>query len=313
MTKKILFISILIMINIFSLAQSTVYHKFPVNNAVWRVKSFGLYSPCLDYQYTITGDTSIFGLIYHKLQNSGGSFWIDPSQYCHFDSLIGTYSKYSGAFREDTILKRIFYIPYYATTERLLYNFNLNIGDSINNTFNYDSINTNYNSYVMTVDSVMVGNEYRRRLGIGNSMAFPNYVYLIEGIGSTYGLIEPIAPHFEWGSELLCFKENNVPLYPDTNYNCDLVLNIQNYFEKMPVLSIFPNPFNTTTEILFDRQYKTIDIEIFNTIGKLMEKLKYSDCRKIKVDIITLTDGLYFARLTLNNNFTTIKKLVIKR
>ena len=313
MTKKLLIVIIFLVIDMCSFAQTNVYHKFPTSNAVWREESSGLYSPCLGYQYFITGDTNITGVTYHKLQSFGGYFWMDQLQTCRFDSLIATYTNYSGAFKEDTMFKKVFYIPSGDSTEHLLYNFNLNLGDSINNTYNYDSLSAYYNSYVMTVDSILVGNEYRRRLGIGNSWTGTTYVYLIEGIGSTFGLTEPIAPHFESGSELLCFMQNSVPVYPDTNYACDLVSNIGAYSRPLPGFSIFPNPFNTTTELLFDRQYKSIEVDVYNTTGKLFEHLEYSNCNKIQLVRRTLTDGLYFLRVTLDKNITVTDKVLLKR
>ena len=47
------------------------------------------------------------------------------------------------------------------------------------------------------------------------------FVCIIDGIGSSLGIMANLVPPFENGDELLCFSKDNVVYYPDSTYNCD--------------------------------------------------------------------------------------------
>jgi len=101
------------------------------------------------YQQFITGDTVINGLIYHKLEENGIFEWeaypipISSGSYLYFH-------QYAGCFREDN--KVIYYISPTGTAENYLYNFNLNVGDTLPS-----NILTNGNYTMITrIDSIQI-------------------------------------------------------------------------------------------------------------------------------------------------------------
>ncbi|HKR05306.1 MAG TPA: T9SS type A sorting domain-containing protein [Bacteroidia bacterium] len=217
-------------------SQTAVYHPFPDSSAIW---NFHYVSYCFPlgtidnyYSITVSGDTVINSQTYHKLN----------TPYVQ-DFSTGTCgggipNGYKGAIRQDTTNKKVFYVPPSGSMEELLYDFNMQVGDTVKGflesmAFPKDTI--------QSIDSVLVGNDYRKRWNINPCY----YIYFIEGIGSTFGLIS-LSPGCQpdWGEySLTCFTQNGMTLYPDTNINCELITYVKNIYSEKYLQIIFPNPF----------------------------------------------------------------------
>jgi hypothetical protein len=144
-------------------AQTSVYHPFPEHEAVW---NFNFRPYCFigspgtnDYSITFSGDTIINNKIYHKL--------ITPYVYSSTIGLCYNIAAgYKGAIRQDTTLKKVFYCAPTTQIEKLLYDFNMQVGDTVKGFLN--SINLPTIDTVINIDSVLVGNNYRKRWKINN-------------------------------------------------------------------------------------------------------------------------------------------------
>src|SRR5205809_695310 len=83
--------------------QTNVYHPFPDSAAVWNVIILGDNQciTCYNHSYWISGDTSINGNTYHKINFSHASgIMLPPFYICSYSSSPeGNY--YAGALRED--------------------------------------------------------------------------------------------------------------------------------------------------------------------------------------------------------------------
>src|SRR5688572_26179253 len=131
--KRILLL-LLIFYSTSSSAQTSVYHEFPDSNAVWNFHCVqwmcmpvgpGPANVQFDYSITMIGDTTINGLIYHKLFTP----FIQIINNTNCQMWMGT--GYKGALREDTALRKVYYVPQSDTAEQLLYDFNLQVGDTV--------------------------------------------------------------------------------------------------------------------------------------------------------------------------------------
>lgn len=106
------------MICIFSMTKAQNYHPFIDTNKVWSVvEGYSLFS-YNTYYYKFSGDTNINNVSYKKMLSTTDS------------NLVSNWG-YRAALREDT-LHRV-YISMNNQPEKLLYNFNLQVGD----TFHY--------------------------------------------------------------------------------------------------------------------------------------------------------------------------------
>ncbi len=78
----------------------------------------------------------------------------------------------------------------------------------------------------------------------------------------------------------------------------------------------FPNPFNPRTRINFLLpQTSKIQVEIFNTIGQnvgdRIEKEMQAGNNYIDLELNGLPNGVYFARINVNNQYTVVRKLML--
>ena len=274
-----------------SFTQTNVYHPFPDSNTIWigTDKSFDgidcyIYN---DYNLYISGDTTMGLYTYRKLYRDG-YMWSNcpPPGYYYYD-------QYYGAFRQDIINKKI-YLNFNGT-DTLAYDFNLNVGDTLPPTYlNWYASN----NYVETIDSIIVGGEYRKRFWISNEYSSPNYLALIEGIGSDHGAFAIFVENWmEASCDLWCvYKEDEVIWqYFSSGYGCNLISSINNKISENEI-EVFPNPTNDYLNIELLNQAKISFVEIFNMQGKLTRSQRISN-DQIKIDVRDLELGVYIGRI----------------
>jgi hypothetical protein len=176
-----------------------------------------------------------------------------------------------------------------------------------------------YPQEILTVtlaDSVLIGNTYHKRFGLtgqGFGGQDTNFVYLIEGVGSTFGLINRIHPMGEVpnGSSLECFSLNGVTAYPGPGYNCSLITSVEQQTLASPSITLSHNPFNQTTQITLNQTYRNITLEVYDLQGKLMMHKEYADRDIIQLDRNGLNNGMYFLKMTLDGKMVETRKIVV--
>jgi len=99
---------------------------------------------------------------------------------------------------------------------------------------------TNSNFAVVDVDSIQVGDTYRRSYHLSCSDLLGAEDVWIEGIGSVHGLPSPL--QYEWALGLECFSHEAVAWdNPVSSFEgCDIILYAAQVQEKVP--SLFPVP-----------------------------------------------------------------------
>lgn len=219
-------------------AQTSVYHHFPDSNASWNIHVLQL---CwlggwinIDYSIVMTGDTLINSQQYHKLhrpfiqQNSTNN--------CNFNLFPG----YRGGMREDTVARKLYYIAPSQNTEQLYFDYNWQVGDTVTGAL--APVIAPQPDTIIAIDSVQVGNSYRKRWYLNQYYG----VYVIEGIGCTFGLLEPSPGNIsdQVGYEVVCFSQNNQTLYPASNPPCNLITSTPQISTSKPEVIIYPNPNN---------------------------------------------------------------------
>ncbi len=271
-------------------SQTSVYHPFPDSNANWSIYTFQ-WAGCFpvsdlyeDYSYVLSGDTMINSLTYHKL--------VIPFVQANCSN-TAHYSGYQGGIRQDTSTRKVYFVYPNDTMEKLLYDFNLQVGDTIEGILK--SSNPPHDT-VISIDSILIGSEYRKRWFIN-----PFYdIYIIEGIGCTYGLIEqsPGLGITDLASYSICFSQNGQTLYPNTTTSCEVILNLKNVPENNLSVSVFPNPFHssTTFTIKGDPGIRNAELKIYNSFGKHIST-KIIQGESATIDRKDWTGGIYFYQL----------------
>lgn len=286
------------MLALLASAQTYIYHPFPDSNANWNFSfnrdqcPFG--GAWEYYSYYISGDTSINNEIYHKISTPFVSTY--NLGYCpqlHFPG-------YKGAIRQDIPNKKVYFIPPLSSTENLLYDFTMEIGDTV------PGFITSYSDdIVISIDSVFVGDDYRKRW-LTNS----DYdIYYIEGIGSTYGLLEYSpggmfdAPYYY----LDCFIQNEQTIYPDPELPCQLITSVNNNEDLKDIFDVYPSP---AKDILFIDNASGSHVQLFSITGLLISESEIKT-EHFELKLKGVPAGMYYLRFEKDLEINA-KKIVVQ-
>jgi hypothetical protein len=301
--KKMFLISLFSFLSISSFSQKV---RFSDSSNVWnclRASSGGLvppiFSPFSDYY---KNDTVIRGTKYKQLWDNFELQWV--------------------FIREDTIMKKVFAIePFYFTdtTEKLLYDYTLRVGDTFK---------TDHGAYyVNNIDSVMVNMVWHKvwYLFHDSITSYPFVETIIEGIGSISEPCSPIRP-LDWmgeaGNFLTCFHSegstppisppfgpyyldiSSHPFYFDNTTSCTYdFLGIKMLSSKNPDVTLFPNPVQS--ELFINSTNAINTIYITNLIGQNLYTHEYNS-QQVQVEFSDLPAGIYLIRI----NGTEVRKFV---
>lgn len=298
------------------------YVPFPSNTATWHEASEydGLFNAWNPINYEMQGDTVISEIEYKKIfVNIMNDIGIPSGQY------------YIGGLREDEN-KKVFFKPdslivgdSYETSnwassvepllfpsdsiEYLIYDFSqLEIGDTL---FYNNSLQPDYYNVVLDVDSTLIDDSFRKIYAISE---YPNWIgtsYLIEGIGSSKGLLASFKTIIQVSFskyQLNCFTHESVFFqnpFEDEVIDCQVGLSISENIDSG--LAIFPNP---CTLLLHMHSLKTTnsDLYIYNSIGALIHYDRINSS-KIDIDVSLFETGVYTLHV-LNDEGSFAKRFI---
>lgn len=239
------------------------------------------------YRRHIIGDTTISGNNYFILQTDrrdstrcvlGGSiFTFNQNPEYHF-------------IREDSSGKVFHFVN---NTDNLLWDFNLQIGDSIPA------------CKIVSVDSVWLGNEPRKRFHC--DCAANNF--LIEGVGCPEGLYKTFSLcsiGIETNSYLVCYHKQGSMIQVDTTQICEItpfVSDIETQVIKN--FAVYPNPNKGIFRITAETNSSSIvHFKLFSAIGELVYSSTIEPVANrilIDVSVSNMPTGVNIAHLVVGN------------
>ncbi len=300
--KKILLLMLLTWQMDTAVAQSWVYHPFPSDSLVW-LTQWQHFDGSYTYEVKeMLGDTTVGSYTYKKL------FASDPYMPSPSYSSATIFSYY-GALRQDIPGKKV-YIINTSGVEKLLYDFNLSVGDTaaIITTPTDDTI------LVTGIDSTLIGTSYHKSFSLSNTAAAAGMPSkLVEGMGNFAGLGNWYDYGFEYGYTLLCFSHQAVREYPIVTggpwpYSCNLMVGISEISADAIGLDIFPNPSSDEINLRVSCQ-DLLRLEIRNELGQIVSKESNLEIGS-RINISGLSPGIYFVRLSDSKGNSVIKKIV---
>lgn len=242
------------------------YVPFPTKDATWNVyiestcDNFSPADPEL-FRLKLEGDTSVNEVTYHKLIKETGSF-DNPER------------RLIGGLREEE--KRIYYygegfLGSYAGENVLLYDFTVQVGDTIHHT-----TDRFWKSIVLDTDSILIGDEYRRRYTVDNGWHYHHPDYIVEGIGSVLngllGHVSDIPTCGEHYWEHVAYIEDTTVIYQNPNFEdcyAGFGTNINEIF-RSPIINMYPNPFTNSFNIESEYGYSDLRVNVFGLSGRLV-------------------------------------------
>lgn len=153
------------------------------HTSAWEANFYDGYWSMTEDLYYIGGDTIISGRVYSKIFKRGGfydendvlNYWVSgkklPPLKIQYDYDVGKYVR-----QENRTIK---IINAGETQEKLLIRYDYNIGDTIKEmAFFEDGLGCYFNDTIEKIDSILVGNSFRRKF-------YTSYGHeIIEGIGN---------------------------------------------------------------------------------------------------------------------------------
>ena len=289
-------------------AQTNKYHPFPDSNAVWSETDYlntcNCPNPCATAcgfydNYFIKGDILKGSYTYHKIYNT--------SQYFQYNGIAPAGTGFYAGIRQDTVARKVYCFVYgTGTNDTLLYDFNLHVGDTLPKSYVNGGT---FNNHVSSIDSIIIGTTYRRQYHISSTNPpDSNYVQLIEGIGSTFGITSYLAPPFEGGYILNCFTQNDVTQYtnPMASSNCNLTMGVKTINRQL-TFQIYPNPAANSFQVSISGNSTIKEITVYDMLGNIV-----LNPTKTNIDVSSLANGVYFINLQTSEGFLT-KKLIVQR
>jgi hypothetical protein len=294
---KNLLLILLLSISAFAFSQNYQgYVPFPTA-AIW-IESSNHVSPnlppkCIVNEYRIINDTLINGALYHKIEKTE----IDQTTQigCGPPWNAQITKSIFGYIRNDSANKKVWLRFPNSNQDTLFYDFDLCVGDTIWSGDFYMSPGMWTVNYVRvdTIDTVYIGNQYRKKFIVSKPCHGFEYYY-IEGVGASTGFALDIASTCLLAgsrNELLCVGDSSGSFYPDTIGGCQLTTNLDEFNMNQISFQLYPNPTAGTINL---RTTETLQsIEIYNLQGQKVQKIN----PKERSWELPKQSGLYLMRL----------------
>lgn len=327
--KKLCLI-ICLLISWLAKSQTNTYHPFPTDDAAWNVYfyAYGGHSGWYyqyNYKFYLKNDTVIDSKNYKTIatvkryQNHNESTSDYSSGEINYPNPIA-------AIREED--KKIYVIyfnfpnflfPDYSAMpviqgEHLLYDFNLQVGDSIY----HDYPGTSYsNCKLISIDSVFLVNSYRKTYDFSVKLGsnLPDTTRVIEGIGSLTGPFMDLFPFRQHAPSLykylMCYGENHIIEY-SYNGNCNtIVLDVEeNTLENK--VNVYPNPASSDINIQINIPSFKGYYTLYSYTGSCIKSAQIQNSA-INITTADLANGMYLLQIGSNDGAKNIcKKIFIE-
>lgn len=256
------------------------FDAIPDSNARWLVYVFLGPDHIDDFLYRLSNvhaDTLIHGMDFTRLY-AGSS-----------DTEIGALNENGTG--------QVFYHEFSTDSTYLLYDFNVQIGDTLHNVFTEQEIIDTI--YIVDVDSIEYGGKWRKRIGITveDGISFPDG-YWVQGIGAVQngtngGGVLTGCPCSTLSAtfRLECVSASDTIQYGNNEGmpgQCYLLPGmVEN--RNSPDISILPGSFPGTFRI---DHSQALDIEVFNSTGALVVQTNGQE-----FDVSAQPPGIYIVRL----------------
>jgi hypothetical protein len=282
-------------------AQTSVYHPFPDSNAVWCINwgvSCGQLPDEIFESTRITGETVISGIVYTRLATR---YWYLHVNYCFTNDTTEKITY----IRQDVSQKKVWIYDTFSKTESIFYDFDLQIGDTLNSTKVYwaPAVTGQFPYVISSVDSVFMNGDYRKRFNFQGG-PWPGCFdsSIVEGIGSMSGLWHHPSDCFEYYSQLVVFEQDGKALIDvggSSSIMCASFYTDVNDVPENKEWSVYPNPaFDKITISGYHSSAKDGWVEVYNMMGEKITSSFYEQTHNSELNISSLAAGVYLVQVS---------------
>lgn len=205
-------------------------------------------------------------------------------------------------YARETTNKKIYYRINASQPEKLLYDMNVQVGDSLQvySLFNYQTATFDSMMYYVTAkDSLLIGNNYQTQyhLSLKESYGFAEVEQWVDSLGSlNEGMLHNNPLKFGGDSySLLCYFENSLLLWHQQGYSsCYIVTGIENSKKSSNIFSFNPNPLIDVSKLNVERQFSnlSLEIEFYDSSGRLFSRSVFKN--ELTISKRQFNQGLYY-------------------
>jgi len=199
--------------------------------------------------------------------------------------------------REEVENQTVYKYEPWNNDERLLFDFSLNIGDTL-----YESENFGY----IIVRDVY---PYETQDGIIRKMIVfeGGWGSMLEGIGGPAGpYLDPFIA-FGGGPWTMCVVSTNGIAIDGGEYCFDFLTNLDESFAHNTKIEIYPNPCND--QVYIKNKEEIIRVELYNMLGAVIYASIVHD-NEYSLSVIGLKEGIYVLRISDTSNAILQRKLI---
>jgi hypothetical protein len=291
------YLSLILFLTIGFVGRTQGYIPFPDSGATWvNTLSVPVGSPVPHCEisgvknYCINGEDTTINLInYTKINECAVGF-----------------SDYKGAVRS-SVNGQVYYIPKDSTSEFLLMDFDVSVGDTIDSVYfeSFWGIPQLSEIEIVFFDTTTIWGTDRKRITFQNTDYLVSGTW-IEGIGNVDGLFLETADVFDACIELKCMTLNDTILWPSEDLGtCQLDLG----FDLIDFdFQIFPNP---SSDGIFKIQHNSksdnLTFKIFKPNGQLVQEGKLESNQ---IDL-GFESGIYFIQFS-NGQALLTRRIIVQ-
>jgi len=276
---KLLLLPVLFSLASFARAQAPSFFK---EGSRWVYSTTESFEPGQQFHHSwmeqniIHGDTLMDGVLYQKLYTT---FHFTTTAYmpAPFPPVISNSQDIVGPtfIRHDTFENKVYYRPGVDSTERIIYDFNLQVGDMT-------PMQSPIFELAGVIDSIENGSLFGSPVkkfypaGIGGD-PFYQENYILEGVGGSNGLtyFQPVLLLVSGGiytTSLTCFQSGD-HIYSPSNSDCPFLeyVSTDQAISEAPAVSIAPNPTQGVFSLFVSEGLRNANFVVTDCLGRQVQ------------------------------------------
>ena len=307
-------IAILFFLQLSNLSRGQVPHFF-ADGARWVYHTHESSEPgqyfihSAEEQIVIHGDTLIGGLPYFKLYTTRHN--ILEVQTFPQTLIFHTYDSVGPTFlRYDTLVKSVYYLPSIDSTERLIYDFDLHVGDTT--PMQSENFPT---TVIRSIDSVSIFGVSVKRFFLTDvsDTTIDDRNYILERIGGSNGLTY-YQPEYDWVSgqiystRITCFQYQD-SIYPPLGGECPFIdfVSANHEINEVYTLTVSPNPTQGLLRVTIGDELLNATCTIVDCLGRVAQSFKLTE---LQSTAHLSSPGMYFWRVEKGGRLISTGKLI---
>jgi hypothetical protein len=204
--------------------------------------------------------------------------------YGGLDTIIGSYIGLIGNLED----KMVGFIPKNEINPITIYDFNLNLGDTIDGAIDKFIINK--------IDSIEICGEYHKRYVQDTCCIVPPQETLIEGVGFSNGLLGCFNIFNQGGESTIrleCYSEFG----NEECISCNYILKVSS-----PELSfqVFPNPIND--KLIIQSSKPIYKVQVYDILGNILFTKIYTGDYNDELEFTHLMPNIYLFKVQFNDH-----------